>query len=175
MEFEEKTIKQNVIYNGRILSLRKDDILLPDGNQSIREIIDHHGGSAVYCEKDGKILLVRQFRYAYKEEVWEIPAGKINEGEAPMETALREIEEEGGVKAEKLTLICEMYPSPGYTNEKVYIYKAEGITEGKKHLDEDEFLSSCWMEKEKVLDMIHKGEIKDAKTLIALFSQLKNV
>ncbi len=175
MEFEEKTLKENFIYKGRILDLKRDEVLLPDGNQSIREIINHHGGSAVYCEKDGKVLLVKQFRYAYKEEVWEIPAGKINLGEDPMETAMREIEEEGGVKVKSLELICTMYPSPGYTDEKVYIYKAEGISEGKSHLDEDEFLSSCWVEKEKVIKMIKNGEIKDAKTLIALISQIKNV
>ena len=112
MEFEEKTLNKNYIYKGKILSLRKDDIILPDGNNAIREIIEHSGGSAVLCVKDGKVLLVKQFRYAYKEEVWEIPAGKINPGESPEETALREIEEEGGVKAERVELLYTLYPSP---------------------------------------------------------------
>ena len=173
MEFEEKTLNKNYIYQGKILSVRKDDIVLPDGNGAIREIIEHSGGSAVLCIKDGKVLLVKQFRYAYKEEVWEIPAGKINKGESPEETALREIEEEGGIKAERVELLYTMYPSPGYTEEKVYIYKAENISKGEMHLDEDEFLSNAWVDLEKAKEMINNGDIKDAKTLVALLSVIK--
>ena len=173
MEFKEKTFKKNYVYKGKILNLRKDDVILPDGNQAVREIIEHNGGSAVYCERDGKVLLVKQFRYAYGKEIWEIPAGKINAGETPEETAVREIEEEGGVKAEKVELLHVLYPSPGYTEEKVYVYKAINLSEGQKHLDEDEFLSSHWIEIEKVKEMIKNGEIRDAKTIVALLSQLK--
>lgn len=172
MDFKEKTLETDVIYKGRILTLLKDKVSLPDGKESVREIIEHSGGSAVLCEKDDKILMVRQFRYAYKEEVWEIPAGKVNKGEDAKETAYRELEEEGGVKAGKMELLFTVYPSPGYTNEILRIYKATDISEGTVKLDEDEFLASCWVEKSRLSEMIKNGEIKDAKTLIALLYAL---
>ena len=168
MNFEEKTLEKNTVYSGRILNLRKDEVLLPDGKTGVREIIEHSGGSAVLCEKDGKILMIKQFRYAYREEVWEIPAGKVNAGEDPMETAFRELEEEGGVKADKMELMFTVYPSPGYTSEIIRIYKATGLNVSRQHLDEDEFLSARWIEKSRLKEMIDSGEIKDAKTLIAL-------
>lgn len=172
MDFEEKTLEKNLIYSGRVLNLRKDKVSLPDGKTGVREIIEHSGGSAVLCEKDGKILMVKQFRYAYKEEVWEIPAGKVNAGENPLDTAFRELEEEGGIKAEKMELLFNMYPSPGYTSEIIRIYRATGLTKSAAHLDEDEFLSAEWIEKPRLKKMIENGEIKDGKTLIALLYSL---
>ena len=172
MNFEEKTLERNTVYSGRILNLRKDKVLLPDGNTGVREIIEHSGGSAVLCEKDGKILMVKQFRYAYREEVWEIPAGKVNAGEEPIKTAFRELEEEGGIKADKMELLFTVYPSPGYISEIIRIYKATGLTKSRQNLDEDEFLSARWIEKSQLKKMIDSGEIKDAKTLIALLKVL---
>ena len=172
MDFKEKTLNKNYIFHGKIINLRKDDVLLPDGKNAIREVVEHSGGSCVYCEKDGKVLLVRQFRYPYEEELLEIPAGKLNKGEDPATTAIRELEEEGGIKAEKVELMFTVYPTPGYTNEKIYIYRATGLTQTEKNLDEDEFLESVWVEKSKLKQMIKNGEIKDGKTLIALLSQI---
>ena len=172
MNFEEKTVEKNLIYKGKILSLYNDRVLLPDGKESMREVVIHGGGSAVFCEEGGKVLMVKQFRYAYGEEVWEIPAGKVNAGEDPMETAFRELEEECGVKAEKMELMFSVYPSPGYTSEIIRIYRASGITAGKKNPDEDEFLSAQWIEKPRLKEMIKSGEIKDSKTLIALLSAM---
>ena len=171
MNFDEKTLKKEYLYNGKILNLRKDQVLLPNGEQAIREIVEHSGGSAVYCEKEGKILLVKQFRYPYKKVIYEIPAGKLNKGEDPLETARRELSEEGGIIANKLTKICEAYPSPGYTEEIIYIYRAEELKETSVHLDDDEFLTGEWIDKDTVLQMIYSGEIKDAKTIIAVLSQ----
>ena len=168
MEFEEKTLEKSVLYSGRILELDKDKVLLPDGKESVREIVRHSGGSAILCEKDGKVLMVKQFRYAYKEEVWEIPAGKINRGEEPIKTAFRELKEECGVKAEKMELIFSVYPSPGYTDEIIRIYRATGLTDCERQLDEDEFLTAEWIEKARLREMMKSGEIKDAKTIIAL-------
>ena len=173
MEFKEKTIKKNFIYNGKILSLRKDDIILPNGSSAVREVIEHSGGSAIYCEKDGKILLVKQFRYPYKEELYEIPAGKLNDGESPEETAIRELEEEGGIKAKRVEKLFDIYPTPAYTNEIIRIYKAVEFIKTKTCLDEDEFLSAEWIDKCQVKMMIENGQIKDAKTIIAVLSQVK--
>ena len=168
MEFEEKTLEKSVIYNGRILELDKDKVLLPDGKESIREIVRHSGGSAILCEKNGKVLMVKQFRYAYKEEIWEIPAGKVNRGEEPLITAFRELQEECGIKAQKMELLFSVYPSPGYTDEVIRIYRATGLSVCERELDEDEFLTAEWIEIPRLREMMKKGEIKDAKTIIAL-------
>ena len=172
MDFKEKTVSEEYLYQGKILNLRKDQIILPSGNPAIREVVEHSGGSAIVCEVDGKILLVKQFRYPYKEEVLEIPAGKINTGETPEQTAIRELEEEGGMKAESVEKMFDVYPSPGYTNEIIRVYKAVNPTKTQMHLDEDEFLSGEWIERQKLKEMIDNGEIKDAKTLIALLKIL---
>ena len=119
---------------------------------------------------DGKVLLVRQYRYVYGEELIEIPAGKIEAGEDPAVTAARELSEETGYTAESVKLLYTIYPTPGYTNEKLYIYKADGLREGVAHPDEGEALSAFWLPVEDALDLIEKGEIKDGKTVIALLS-----
>ena len=173
MNFEEKTIVKNYVYKGKILNLRNDEVLLPDGKTSKREIVEHSGGSAIYCENDGKVLLVKQFRYAYKKDVYELPAGKVNAGENPADTAVRELEEECGVKANRVELMFEIYPSPGYTDEVIRVYRATCLTQTKAHLDEGEFLTAKWFDKNELKKMIARGEINDGKTLVALLSELK--
>ena len=173
MQFEEKTVKKNYLYKGKILNLRKDDIILPNGKPAVREVIEHSGGSAVLCERDNKILLVRQLRYPYQEVLYEIPAGKLNPGEDPALTAMRELEEESGVTAERVEKMYDIYPTPAYTDEIIRVYRAVGLKDGNVHLDEDEFLTSVWVDKEEIKKMIARGEIKDAKTLVALLTVLK--
>jgi len=173
MQFKEKTIKKTYVHKGKILNLRRDDIELPNGAAAIREVVEHSGGSAVLCVMDGKVLLVKQFRYPYKEEIWEIPAGKLNPGETPEQTAIRELEEECGVRAERVIKLFDVYPSPGYTDEIIRIYRAEGLTKTHVNLDEDEFLTGKWFEEAELKNMIKNGEIKDGKTLIALLDAFK--
>lgn len=168
MDFEEKTVKSEYLYKGRVLNLKKDEIALPSGKSSVREIVEHSGGCAVLCVKDGKILLVRQFRYAYKKVIIEIPAGKINVGEPPEQTAVRELEEECGLKAKSVKLLCEIYPSPGYTNEIIRLFKAEEFEKSKVCFDDDEYVESFWIDVGEAKRMAENGEINDAKTLIAL-------
>ena len=168
MDYVEKTVKKNYIYQGKILTLRKDDALLPNGEPCIREIIEHSGGACALYIENGEVLFVKQYRYAYGESVIELPAGKLNEGENPAIACLRELEEETGIKAKKAELLYVAYPTPGYTNEKIYIYRALEGERTKAHTDEGEFVDVVWIKTDKVKEMLKAGEIKDAKTIIAL-------
>lgn len=168
MLYEEKTVKKKYIYKGKILHLRCDDALLPNGTPCKREIVEHSGGACVLFVENGKAVFVRQFRYAYGESVLEIPAGKLNAGEDPMLAAARELEEETGIKANNLQLLFVLYPTPGYTDEKIYIYLAKDGERVPAHLDEGEFLDVEWIELDKVKGMLERGELHDAKTIVAL-------
>ncbi len=168
MRYEEKTVKKNYIYEGKILNLRCDDALLPDGKPCKREIIEHSGGACVLYVENNAVLFVRQYRYAYGESIYEIPAGKLEKGEDPALAAARELEEEAGIRAEKLIHLYTVYPTPGYTNEKIYIYEATGGVKTQSRLDEGEFLDVEYIPLDKVKEMLKGGEIRDAKTIIAL-------
>lgn len=174
MDYVEQTVRKNYIYEGKILKLRRDDARLPDGRPCVREIIEHSGGACVLYVKEDKVLLVRQYRYAYGESLYELPAGKLEIGEDPKNAALRELEEEAGVLAEELKLLCVMYPTPGYTNEKIYIYQAVSGKETATSPDEDEFLDVEYLPLDKVKAMLKNGEIRDGKTIVALQAYLLN-
>ncbi|MBQ7369787.1 MAG: NUDIX hydrolase [Clostridia bacterium] len=168
MDMTEKMVKKNYVYQGKILSLRVDDAQLPDGKPCKREIIEHSGGACVLYVENDSVLLVRQFRYAYGEMLWEIPAGKLEKGEDPKITASRELEEETGIRSEDLSLLFIDYPTPGYTNEKIYIYEAKNGKKVSQNLDDGEFLTAEFVPLTKVKEMLDTGEIKDGKTIIAL-------
>ena len=168
MDYIEKEVQKNYVYRGKIINLRCDDALLPNGQPCKREIIEHPGGACVVYVEDGKVLLVRQYRYAYGESLYEIPAGKLEKGEDPLLAAARELEEETGVRSQDFDLLYVCYPTPGYTNEKIYIYRANGGEKVAVHLDEDEFLEAEYIPEERVAEMLKNGEIRDAKTIIAL-------
>lgn len=175
MNLTEKTVKQNVVFEGKIIRVRCDDAQLPDGKPCKREVVDHAGGASVLYVREGKVLLVRQFRYPYMEETLEIPAGKLNPGEDPARTAARELAEETGWQPASVEHMFTIYPTPGYSAEKIYIYRAHGVREGQVHPDEDEFVTAAFYPIDEVLSMIEKGEIKDAKTIIAVMSlRLRN-
>ena len=116
------------------------------------------------------MLLVKQYRYAYGEVLTELPAGKVEEGEDPAVTAARELSEETGYTAEQIRLLYVIYPTPGYTDEKLYIYGAEGLSAGASHPDEGEEVTAFWLPFEEALAMVQRGEIRDGKTVIALLS-----
>lgn len=168
MDYVEKTVKKNYLYEGKILSLRKDDALTADGKPCIREIIEHSGGACVLYVEDGKVLLVRQYRYAYGESIYEIPAGKLDKGEDPAVAAARELEEEAGLKAGRLEKLFVIYPTPGYTNEKIYLYRAFDCQKTVAHLDDGEFLDVVYLSLDRVKEMLKNGQINDSKTIIAL-------
>lgn len=171
MGFFEKKLSGKTIYGGKILDLEVDEVELYDGSVSKREVVRHSGGAAALYVEDGKILLVKQFRYPYGEETYEIPAGKINGGESPQKAAERELEEETGFKA-RLSRFAEIYPSPGYTDEIIYIFIAENSTRSRQNLDKDEFLTAEFISLARAEEMAERGEIRDAKTLVAIYKYL---
>ena len=167
MDLTEKTVQKHYVYEGKIISVRCDEALRPDGKPCKRELIEHPGGACVLYVEDGRMLLVKQFRYAYGEVLYEIPAGKLEAGEDPALAAARELSEEAGVEAEKLELLFVMYPTPGYTNEKIYIYRASGGRRTDEHPDEGEFVQAEFVPLETVKKMLEDGTINDAKTIVA--------
>ena len=171
MTLQEKKLNSKTIYSGKIVTLEVDEVELPDGKTSYRECVRHSGGASVLLIKEGKVLLVKQFRYLYGKPIYEIPAGKLNKGEDPQIAAARELEEETGFKAE-LSHLLDIYPTPGYTDEIIHIYFAEKFEVTKQKLDEDEFLNYCFIDIDTVLKMIERGEIQDAKTIIAVYKYL---
>jgi ADP-ribose pyrophosphatase len=169
MRFDEKTVNIKPIFDGKIIKVELHNVELCNGNISTREIVRHKGGVTVIpITEDNEVILVRQFRKPFDEELLEAPAGKLETGEDPELCAIRELKEETGLTADKLSYLTTMYPSPGYTDEKLYIYKAEQLHEGEAALDEDEFLSVERYTFKQALDMIKSGEIKDAKTIIGI-------
>ncbi len=171
MKLEERTICSDRKYDGRILKLDVDEVLLPDGRRSVRECVRHGGGAAVLLVRDGEVLLVRQFRYVYGKETYEIPAGKLDAGEDAAEAAARELEEETGYRA-TVERAFKLYPSPGYTDEIIHVYFAKRFSFVGQKLDEGEFLNCEFIALDKVVKMIESGEICDAKTVAAVYRYL---
>ena len=166
---KEKTIRSETVYEGTFLTLKKDKIILPNGSTSNREWIKHPG--AVCCVPilpNGEIVLIRQYRYAVKEEMIEIPAGKLDKNEIPEKCALRELEEEIGYKANKLTLLANIHPAVGFTDEKMWLYLAENLVKTKQSLDADEFLEAIPTKLDDAVKMVWNGQITDVKTIIGI-------
>ena len=170
MNLEEKTLKQSYVHKGRIINLRVDDALLPNGAVSTREVVEHSGGVCVVpITENGEILTVNQFRYPYMEVITEIPAGKRDvNGEEPLETGIRELKEETGCTADEFIYLGELYPSPGYCGEIIYMYAAIGLHYGNTNFDEDEFLEVQKTPLNVLVEKILNGEIKDSKTQAAV-------
>ena len=176
-KFEEKTTATQPIYDGRIIQVRVDDVVLPNGASSKRELVKHPGAVAVIAVTDeGKIVLVEQYRKAMEKALVEIPAGKLEQGEAPLTTAMRELEEETGYICEDMKLLYSFYTSPGFADEIIYLYEATGLTkkEDKADLDEDEFVDLLEVTLEEAWELIQEQRIHDAKTILAMqYLQLK--
>lgn len=166
----EKTSSRNYIYKGKILNLRCDDVYFENGEKAKREIVEHRGGVCILpLTKNNEILFVKQYRYAYEKEILELPAGKLEINELPDEAIIREMNEEIGGYDAKIIKIGEMYPSPGYTNEIIYLYYTDDFkTDYIQNLDHDEFLDIVNIDYKKAYEMFDNGEIVDAKTAVLL-------
>lgn len=171
MTFEEKTLKREIVYEGRILNLVKEEVMTVSGKPAIREMIEHNGGvGLVAIADDGKIVMVKQFRKALEQDMLEIPAGKLEKGEDPLEAAARELEEETGYKAENIEFMTKYYPSVGYIRECLYLYLCTGLSRGEAHPDDDEAIDTYMYTMDELEKMIAAGELSDGKSMAALFA-----
>ncbi len=169
----EKTRLSKYVYRGKILNLRTDTVSLPGGNSATREIIEHGGASAVVpLLGDGRIVLIKQYRKSVEESLIEIPAGKIDEGETPLECARRELEEETGFKAHSLEKLFVFYPTPGYSSEKITVFKGENLEKNVKRPDDDEFIEVLKLGREEAGELIKTGRIRDGKTIAGILAVL---
>ena len=170
MKLEEKKISSDQVFEGNVIKVSVDKVELPNGSESIREIVHHRGAVCVLpITDDGDVICVRQYRYAHGEALLEIPAGKLEEGENdPTEAALRELEEETGARCRDLKYLGKLYPSPAIFTEVIHMYVAKGLTFGKTHPDADEFLEVERIPLRTLVEMVMSGEIRDAKTQICV-------
>lgn len=168
MSFKEKTISSEIKYKGKILNLRVDTVQSVNG-ESTREIIEHSGGAVVLPLLPNKnVVMIRQFRKPIERDVLEIPAGKIEQGESPENTAFRELREETGYVAKNMTLLTKMYPTVGYSEELLYIYLATDLEPGETDFDKNEDIDSYSYHIDDLYDMVMEGKIQDAKTQVAI-------
>lgn len=169
MELTEKPLKQEYIFKGKIVNLRVDEALLPNGKTARREVVEHNGGVMIApLDSEDNLYFVKQFRYPYAEIVTELPAGKLEKGEDPFEAGVRELKEETGAVAEKIVSLGKLYPSPGYCGEIIHLYLATGLSFGRQNPDEDEFLEVFKIPLEKAVQMVMNGELPDSKTQTAV-------
>ncbi len=170
MNLNEKTLSQTYPYRGKIINMRTDTAQLPDGTTALREVVEHPGGVCVAAlTDDNDLLFVRQFRYPYGEVVLELPAGKRDKnGEDPLTCGKRELLEETGAVAEQYRYLGPLYPTPGYCDEVIHLYLAQGLSFGEARPDEDEFLEVERIPLATAVDMVLANEIPDAKTQVAI-------
>jgi len=167
----EKTLKTEWIYKGRVVNLKIDEVELPNGRKSKREIIVHRGAAAILpIDDDGNIVMVKQYRKPAEKILLEIPAGTLEEGEDPLECAKRELIEETGFAAREFTPLISFYSTPGFTTERLHIYIAKGLYEESGEMDFDEFIEIEKIPFNEALSMVLEGKIEDAKTIIGILT-----
>ena len=169
-DLREKMISRELVFDGKLLKVKKDKILLPNKTEAYREWIEHNGACAiVYVDENDNILLERQFRYPFGKTIIELPAGKLDSVlEDHKECAIREFREETGLISKDMTYLGETGLALAYSNEVIYIYYTNNVEEGNTEFDSDEFLSSFKVPFEKALEMCNNGEIIDSKTIIGI-------
>lgn len=169
MNYEEKILSTKNIYEGTVINLDLLEVELPNGKRAKRDIVRHPGGAFVVpINEKGEIYMVRQFRKPMEKISLEVPAGKLDPGEDPAVCAERELREETGLTASKITHLLSTHTSPGFCDELLHMYVATGLQEGDACTDEDEFLSVEKIHVEKLLEMVLEGEITDSKTIMGI-------
>ena len=172
---KEKTLNSQVVYDGKIITVRRDEVELANGRKSFREVVEHSGGVVIVALKGDSILFVKQFRYPIKEVITELPAGKLEKGEDPDNACERELEEETGYRAKHWTSLGYIYTSIGFCDEKLYLYLAQELEFVGEHPDDGEILENYEYKIKDVEEMIQNGKINDAKTICAIHRALKEL
>jgi ADP-ribose pyrophosphatase len=168
MPFE--TINSETVYHGKVFDVRRDQVHLPDGKDTLFDIVVHPGAvTLIPIDPQGNIYFVRQYRHAVGIELLELPAGTLNKGESPQVCALREVREETGMSAASLKMIGQFLLAPGYSTEQMFIYLATDLHPDPLPGDEDEFITVTTISMSKVPEMVSQGLIQDAKSLAALY------
>lgn len=169
MKLTEKRVSGETVFDGKIMHVRRDTVVLEDGSEAFREVVDHSGGVCVLAMDDeNRILMVRQFRYPFERVLREIPAGKLERGEDPDQAAARELREETGAVAGNMQKLGEIYPTPAYCGEIIRMYLARDLIFGENDLDEGEFLDVERIPFDTLVEQVLSGEIRDAKTVAAV-------
>jgi ADP-ribose pyrophosphatase len=169
-----RTLSSRYVYAGHNIRLRVDGVVLPSGKETVREVVEHDGAVAIVAvdEKD-HLLLVRQFRHAANKELLEIPAGGVDRGETPEETATREMQEETGYAPGKLLRLGGFYSAPGYASEYLYLFMATDLVPARLFAEDTEEIKLVRIPLDEAVELIHSGEIQDAKTIAGLLYYLK--
>lgn len=167
---EESTVSSESIFEGKVISLQVDTVMLPDGKLATREVVRHPGAVAVLAIHNDKMLVVDQYRQPLGRCEVEIPAGKLERGEDPLEAAKRELKEETGYSCGSIRKLHSFYTSPGFADEIIHLYLAENLTEGDMKPDEDEFLDMFEITLEEAYRLIDEERISDAKTIMAVYA-----
>lgn len=168
-DLKEKKISSEKIFSGKLINLHLDQVELPNGKISTREWVDHPGAVCIVpILSNGDICLIRQFRYGPGKEFFEIPAGKLDKNENPLDCAYRELKEETGLISRKVTFLANIYPAIGFSNEKMWLYLAQDLVQTGRNLDEDEFLELVPTTLNNALDLLWSGKLTDAKTIIGI-------
>ena len=168
------TLATRRAYSGRIISVDLDRVRFPDGSEGELEMVRHPGASAVVpflsdpSGEDPQVLLIRQYRYAAERVMYEIPAGRLDPGETPLDCARRELREETGCDADRLEALTTIYTTPGFTDERIHLFLAAGLTHGSAAREPDEFIETESLPLSRALLLVQQGEISDAKTIIGL-------
>ena len=170
---KEKTLSSKIKYTGHIINVRVDNVILPNKGVFQREVVEHPGGVVIIPILDDKIILIKQWRHPVNCELIELPAGKLNKGEDPLEAAKRELEEETGYKANNLEFLGCIYTTPGFSDEKLYFYKAVDLIPSKTNFDEGEIIEPFIISLDQAFTMIKEGKIIDAKTIIGVLRTIK--
>lgn len=169
MDYTEKTLKTEEIFDGKVIRVSVDTVELPNGKTATRELVGHPGGVGIIAVTENRqVYMVRQYRRPFDESVLEVPAGKLEYGEDPLSCGIRELGEEAGVTAKNMQHIGDYYVSPGFCREVIHLYLATDLTPVKQHLDEDEFLDVLMYDLDELIDMVMNNQIHDAKTAIAI-------
>ena len=162
------------LHSGRVVNLDLDTVRFPDDSIGQLEMLRHPGAAAVvpFLDPPGggdpRVVLIRQFRHAADGYIWEVPAGRLDSGEAPEACAARELEEETGMRARRLERLTTIYTTPGFTDERIHLFLADGLEPGAEHREADEFMELHTLRWSQVLEMIERGEVTDGKTLVSL-------